>query len=177
MNTPTCNLGTVLVELTEAARARGLNDTDWAARAGLRKETLSRLRRRQSCDFSTLLALANAVDMRIKAVNVALSALSPDGHFPAGFNWEYEERLLNLCASRSLEPQRWEAMGPRFFMAGLAVMLASVDGFDRRGLLSLAEDLSPGSSESEVFARWLQRSPLRPYRFLPMLDMKVKHAA
>ena len=177
MNTSTHSLGTVLAELTEAARVCGLNDTDWAARAGLRKETLSRLRRSQSCGFSTLLALANAVDMRIKAVNAVPFALSPDGHFPAGFNWDYEEHLLNLCASRSLEPQRWEALGPRFFMAGLAVMLASVDGFDRRGLLSLAEHLHPCAGEPEVFARWLQRSPLRPYRFLPMLDRTVKHAA
>ena len=176
MNKSTNNLSTVLDELTQAARDRGLNDTDWAARAGLRKETLSRLRRRQSCGFTTLLALANAVDMRLSAVSDALPALSPDGHFPAGLGREYEERLLKLCASRSLAPERWTATGPRFFMAGLAVMLASVDGFDRPGLLDLAEHLSPGASEPTVFARWLERSPLRPSRFLSMLDREVKHA-
>ena len=53
-------------------------------------------------------------------------------------------------------------------MAGLAVMLAGVDGFDRPGLLALAEVLHPGAGEPEVFSRWLQRSPLRPYRFLPI---------
>ena len=176
VNTSTCNLSAVLGELTEAARNHGLNDTDWAARAGLRKETLSRLRRRQSCDFSTLLALADAVDMNIKAVN-AMPVLTPDGHFPEVLNWEYEERLLNLCASRTLAPNRWMALGPNFFMAGLAVMLASIEGFDRPGMLALAEALHPGSSDPEVFSLWLQRSPLRPYRFLPMLDIAMKYAA
>ena len=177
MNMSTCNLSTVLDELTQAARVRGLNDTDWAARAGLRKETLSRLRRRQNCDFTTLLVLANAVDVRLGAVNVSLPALSHDGHFPAELDREYEELLLKLCASRSLSPQCWAATGPRFFMAGLAVVVASVTGFDRRGLLSLAEHLNPGASEPAVFTRWLKHSPLRPSRFLPMLDMEVKHAA
>ena len=55
-------------------------------------------------------------------------------------------------------------------------MIASVDGFDRPGLLDLAERLHPGASERAVFAHWLKRSPLRPSRFLPMLDMAVKHA-
>ena len=176
VNASTCNLSAVLGELTEAARANGLNDTHWAARAGLRKETLSRLRRRQSCDFSTLLALADAVDMNIKAVN-AMPVLTSDGHFPEVLDWDYEEQLLSLCASRSLAPGRWAALGPNFFMAGLAVMLASIEGFDRPGMLALAEALHPGAGEPEVFSRWLQRSPLRPYRFLPMLDMAIKYAA
>ncbi len=177
MNKSTNRLGVVLDELTRTARSRGLNDAGWAALAGLRKETLSRLRRRQSCDFKTLLALADVVDMRLDAVSDTVSVLSPDGHFPLGLDREYEERLLSLCASRSLAPQHWVATGPRFFMAGLAVMLASVDGFDRPGLLSLAEQLSPGASETAVFARWLKHSPLRPSRFLPMLDVAVEHAA
>jgi hypothetical protein len=64
----------------------------------------------------------------------------------------------------------------RFFMAGLAVMRASVPELDRRGLLSLAELLHPGSSEPVVFEQWLKRSPVRPSRFLPMLAMEMKHA-
>lgn len=169
----TYNLSTVLDELTQAARLRGLNDSQWAARASLPKETLSRLRRRDSCDFRTLLALANAVDVRLATVDETLPALTHDGNFPAEMDREYEEKLLRLCASRSLTPQQWAAVGPRFFMAGLAVMVASMASFDRRGLLSLAEHLCPGAGEPEVFARWLKRSPLRPARFLPMLE----HAA
>ena len=177
MNTSTNNMTALLDKLTRSARSRGLNDTGWAARAGLRKETLSRLRSRQSCDFSTLVALADAVEMRLEATSVALAELSPDGHFPAALYREYEERLLKLCASRSLEVQRWTDTGPGFFMAGLAVMVASGDGFDRPGLLALAERLHPGASKPDVFQCWLERSPVRPSRFLPMLDMEAKHAA
>ncbi len=56
-------------------------------------------------------------------------------------------------------------------------MLASISGADRRGLLALAESLHPGATEPTVFAQWLQRSPLRPSRFLPMLAQAAKHAA
>ena len=177
MNTSTNHLAALLDTLTRAARARGLNDTRWVARAGLRKETLSRLRSRQSCDFKTLVALAGAVEMRLEAASVTLAGLTPDGHFPAALYREYEERLLRLCASGSLEVQRWADTGPGFFMAGLAVMVASGDRFDRPGLLSLAERLHPGASKPDVFQRWLERSPVRPSRFLPMLDMEAKHAA
>lgn len=163
--------------LTRAARALGLNDTDWAARAGLRKETLSRLRSRTSCDFATLDALASVVGARIEVVDGNSVESSPDGHFPLQVNREYEERLLEFCVSRTLDPQRWADLGPRFFMAGVAVMLASVPEFNRRGLLALAEQLHPGASEPVVFAQWLKRSPIRPSRFLPMLAMEMKHAA
>ena len=167
----------ILAALTRAARLRGLNDTDWAARAGLRKETLSRLRRRASCDFATLDALASVIGARIQVADEDFPACSPDGHFPAEVHREYEERLLNLCASRTLDPQRWAELGPRFFMAGIAVMLASVPELDRRALLALAEQLHPGAGEPSVFDQWLKRSPVRPSRFLPMLAMEMKHAA
>jgi len=42
-----------------------MNDTAWSARAGLRKETLSRLRRRPSCDLATLEALLAAVGSQL----------------------------------------------------------------------------------------------------------------
>jgi hypothetical protein len=41
---------------------------------------------------------------------------------------------------------------------------------DRRHLLDLAEHLHPGSSQVTVFNRWLERSPLKPTRFLPLVD-------
>jgi DNA-binding phage protein len=170
-------LSALLAALAAAARQRGLNDTEWAARAGLRKETLSRLRRRPSCDFATLDALANVVGMRLTATPEVPATAGADGHFPRQVDRDYEERLLRLCASRSSDPARWAAFGPGFFMAGLAVMIASVPGYDRRALLALAESLHPGASEPAVFARWLKHSPVRPARFLPMLDREVKHAA
>lgn len=177
MSKSTNNLKTVLDKLTGLARAHGLNDTEWAAKAGLRKETLSRLRRQQNCDFKTLRALAAAVDAQVGVVDFAPYDITSDGHFPVRLDRQYEEWLLALCASHSLNLSQWTAMGPRFFMAGLAVMLASVDGFNRQGLLELAENLHPGASEPVVFDHWLKHSPLRPSRFLPMLEMEISHAA
>ena len=177
MDKSTEKLGAVLEALTRSAREQGLTDTEWAARAGLRKETLSRLRRRSSCDFTTLEALAHVVGSELTVADEPNPAMSPDGHFPLSVDRDFEERLLRLCAARSTEPSRWASAGPRFFMAGLAVMLASAPHFDRRALLALSESLHPGASEPAVFARWLERSPLRPSRFFPMLEMELRHAS
>lgn len=177
MKKATDNLDQVIGDLTRAARAAGLNDTQWAARAGLRKETLSRLRHRGACNVSTLQVLAGALGMRLDVTRLTAARLTTDGHFPTALYREDEERLLELCAARSLSPRRWAAAGPGFFMAGVAVMLASVRGFDRTGLLALAEHLHPGTSRPEVFAIWLQRTPLSPSRFLPMLDRMAHDAA
>ena len=172
----TNNLQIIVNELSSAARQRSINDTHWAARADLPKETLSRLRRRDNCDFSTLASLAGAVNMRLGTVDMTLPLLTRDGHFPVHIDRDYEESLLRLCASGSLNLTQWVAMGPHFFMAGLAVMLASVDKYDRCGLLLLAENISPGASKPDIFERWLKHSPLRPSRFLPMLDTTEHHA-
>ncbi len=177
METSTYELATLLGALSAAARRQGLNDTQWADRAGLRKETLSRLRHRSSCDVETLQSLAKVVGAHLAVVPNSTRPATDDGHFPLHVYREYEEQLLDLCASGSLDPGRWAQWGPRFFMAGLAVMLASIFGADRRGLLALAESLHPGATEPTVFAQWLQRSPVRPSRFLPMLAQEAKHAA
>jgi hypothetical protein len=167
----------LLDSLTAAARNKGLNDAAWAHAAGFSKETLSRLRRRSSCDLSTLMALADASGATLSVTLSAQPATTSDGHFPCELSRDYERQLLMLCASRNLDPVAWAAAGPAFFMAGLAVMLASNADADRRSLLALAEVLHPGAIELPVFARWLKRSPLRPSRFLPMLAMETKHAA
>jgi hypothetical protein len=96
--------------------------------------------------------------------------LTEDGRFPAQLDREYEEQLLDLCASGDVDPEHWRHHGPAFFMAGLAVMVASVPEFDRRSLLDLAEALHEGSSQVRAFSLWLERSPVRPSRFLPMLE-------
>lgn len=179
MKRSTGGLGELLSTLQESARQQGLNDTEWAARAGLRKETLSRLRHRSSCDFATLEALAKVVGSKLvlTAPEADQVPLSPDGHFPLRVDRGYEAELLRLCAQAPRDPSLWANLGPRFFMAGLAVMIASVTGADRGGMLALAEALHPGASEPAVFARWLQRSPVRPSRFLPMLEQEARHAA
>jgi hypothetical protein len=170
-------LKNLLDSLTAAAREKGLNDSAWSSAAGFSKETLSRLRRRSSCDLSTLIALADAAGCRLAITVATESATAPDQHFPRELSRDYERQLLTLCASQKLDSAAWAAAGPAFFMAGLAVMLASNADADRRGLLALAELLHPGATEVAVFARWLKRSPLRPSRFLPMLMMEKKHAA
>ena len=170
-------LGQAVAALTRRARALGLTDSEWANRAGLWQETLSRLRRREACDFETLRSLAHAVGARLGVLEMPPPEATPDGHFPARVDRDYEERLLQLCASGELDAARWASAGPRFFMAGLAVMLASARDRDRRGLLALAERLHPGAAEVAVFERWLARSPVRPTRFLSLLDARPAHAA
>ncbi|MGH8132198.1 MAG: hypothetical protein ACRETP_03045 [Steroidobacteraceae bacterium] len=163
--------------LTRRARALGLTDTEWAGRAGIRKETLSRLRHREACDFATLRSLAHAVGARLEVLEMQAPDSTADGHFPARVDREYEDRLIELCASGDLDPARWASAGPHFFMAGLAVMLASARSCDRRGLLAVAERLHPGASEVAVFNRWLARSPSRPTRLLSLVDARLAHAA
>lgn len=170
-------LARALSDLAHRARRLGLNDTQWAARAGIRKETLSRLRRREGCDFETLQSLAHAVGASLAVLEGPTPASTADGHFPARLDRTYEDRLLELCMSGDRSPERWAAAGPRFFMAGLAVTLASSRRSERRELLALAERLHPGATEVAVFDRWLERSPLRPSRFLPLLDARLAHAA
>jgi hypothetical protein len=177
MKRSTIDLGSVLDTLEHKARAHELTDTEWAARAGIRKETLSRLRGRQSCDFATLQSLARVVGASVGVIDGIAPESTEDGRFPAQLDREYEEQLVDLCASGDREPIRWRQYGPGFFMAGLAVMVASVPEFDRRSLLDLAEALHAGSSQVGVFALWLERSPVRPSRFLPMLLAELRHAA
>jgi hypothetical protein len=177
MKESTASLADTLAALTRQARALGLTDTEWAGRAGVRKETVSRLRRRRSCDFETLRSLAQAVGARLGVIEVQRPDSTPDGHFPRSLDRDYEERLAELSVSGDLDPGRWAAMGPRFFMAGLAVMLASGRNANRRDLLALAERLHPGASEVAAFKQWLERSPLRPSRFLPFVDTQTVHAA
>jgi DNA-binding phage protein len=176
MSKSTTTLRNILVELTTGARRKGLNDSAWAKASGISKETLSRLRRRDSCDFATLVALADAAGARLSVAADAIP-VTDDGHYPAELSRDYECRLRAFCASVNLDPLAWTALGPAFFMAGLAVMLASADDLNRRALLSLAERLHPGASEVAVFSRWLHGSPLRPSRFLPMLAAQSAHAA
>jgi hypothetical protein len=173
----TPSLASLLDSLTLAARRKALNDSAWASAAGLSKETLSRLRRRKSCDLSTLLVLAEAADAAISITHENALMLTTDGHFPELVSRDYEGKLLSLCASKTLDLAAWKAAGPAFFMSGLAVMVASVPDTDRRGLLGLAEVLHPGATQVSVFTQWLKRSPVRPSRFFPMLAMESRHAA
>src|SRR5258705_6964526 len=133
MTKSTNSLQSILLTLTRQARASGLTDTGWATRAAVRKETLSRLRQRTSCDFATLQALAHVVGARVGVLDANAPGSTADGHFPTKVGRGLEEQLVTLCASQDLDRERWQSLGPAFFMAGLAVMVASVRGFDRNG--------------------------------------------
>jgi hypothetical protein len=77
--------------------------------------------------------------------------------------------VLDLLASGSTSVDAWRMLGPSFFVAGLAVTLASVPGFDRRRYLALAERLHAGSTLAVVYQQWLDGTPLPPSRLIPPL--------
>ena len=160
----------LLSQLRPAANRLFGNDRRWAEACNLPPETLSRLRKRESCDLRTLAALA-------EAVGYTLAVAPKAGEQDAPYGRAREEELLDLCASGNQDAATWRQHGDGFFMGGLAAMLASVRAFDRRRYLALAEDLHPGVTQPEVFELWLERSPLRPARFLPMLKRWRKVAA
>ena len=149
--------------MAKAARARFSTDAGWAKASGLPKETLSRLKTQPSCDLRTLGALAQSAGYTLVAVPV-----TPEDEEEGKFTRDYEEKLLDLAASGTVDPDTWRAHGPGFFMGGLAVMLASARGFERERYLRLAESIHPGVSTPDVFGLWLKNSPVRPSRFLPM---------
>lgn len=176
MPTSTSQLQELLADLTGRARRNGWSDAEWARRADLPKETLCRLRSRSTCDFATLAALAAALHADLGVVEPA-QPMTADGLWPARVDREYESRLVDVLATGTTQPDDWRPLGPLFFMAGLAVTLASVTGLDRPAYLALAEALHPGSTEPRAYGCWLERTPLSPSRFLPMLQQRMRHAA
>jgi hypothetical protein len=167
MSIPT-TAAALLERMTPAARRRFGSDRAWAAACGLPPETLSRLRKRDSCDLRTVAALASAAGFRLEPV--------PAADEGAGFGRAREEALLDLAASGDTEPAAWRRFGEPFFMGGLSMLLAGARGFDRRRYLELAEALHPGMSQPEVFALWLSRTPVSPSRFLPLARHRSRRA-
>ena len=169
-------MGKLLDALSRMARDAGWSDAEWARRSGVPKETLCRLRSRSNCDLATLAALSHALGKQL-TVGPPMTPNHASGLWPAVVDRRLETRLVDLLRSRSTCVEKWREAGPTFFLAGLAVTVASVPGFDRRSYLDLAEALHPGASEPRVFARWLTETPLPPNRLLPMLQAQLGHAA
>lgn len=153
--------------MAPAARARYATDTAWAQASGVPKETLSRLKGQASCDLRTLESLARSAGYRMAVV--------PDVS-TGTFGREDEDRLLELCASGNTDASVWSAYGSGFMMGGLAVLLAGARGFEREKYLRLADALHVGVTTPEVFGLWLERSPVRASRFLPMLRKRRQAA-
>ena len=156
-------LGGALRSLEHSAERRGLTRASWAQRAQIRAETLSRLFSRDDCELGTLEQLAGALDWRLLLVE------RPQREMPPAWDRETEHRVAKLCASGSTDVGRWLREGPRYFMSGLAMMLASARDVDRAAYLALAYALCPAMQEKEEFATWLAMTPAKPSRFLPMV--------
>jgi AraC-like DNA-binding protein len=169
-------LAQLLGRLGVRARHRAWSDAEWARQAGIPKETLCRLRSRSTCDLATLQALAGAVGATLGVLDPARQATA-DGLWPARVDRALERTLLDLATGQSTRVEDWRPAGPPFFLAGVAVTLASATGFDRPAYLALAEALHPGATEPRVFSRWLAGTPLPPARFLPMVAATLQHAA
>jgi hypothetical protein len=176
MKKPPSQLSDLLTALTASAREAGWSDAEWARRSGLPKETLCRLRSRSTCDFATLDALARSVGATL-AVHELAARTTVNGLWPAVLDRQLEARLVDVLGSGTTRPKDWRPLGPPFFLAGLAVTLASVPACDRREYLDLAEALHPGATDPRVFARWLAETPLPPSRLLPMLEAGSRLAA
>jgi hypothetical protein len=157
------DLGGSLAQLEHAASRLGLNRGRWAERAGLRPETLSRVFTRDDCDFRTLASLAGAVGQRL------LLVAQPEREMPKSWKRDTERKYAQLCASGSTDVSRWLREGPRYFTAGLAMMMASARGADREAYLGLAAALCPAMQDPAEFAMWLAMTPAKPSRFLPMV--------
>ena len=173
----TNSVQTLLRALSGAARDAGWSDAEWARRSGLPKETLCRLRSRANCDVATLAALSKALGKHLTAADASVGRTHASGLWPTVVDRRFEARLVDLLRSRSTNEAEWRALGPGFFLAGLAVMVASVPDFDRPRYLDLAESLHPGASEPRVFEKWLSDTPLAPARLLPMVQQQLNHAA
>jgi len=171
----TNHLAPVLASLSKAAAGAGLSDAAWARLAGIKKESLSRLRRRNDCDFATLAGLAAAIGCEWQLVPRPSVHVTADGLFPECVDRAFEERLVELAASGNRDPGHWRCAGPAFFMAGLAVLLGGSGRWPRAPMLALADELHAGITEPATFQLWLDHSPLRPARFLPLLEQR--HAA
>lgn len=176
MSTSTSVLGTLLLDLTGRARQLGWSDAEWSRRSGVPKETLCRLRSRSSCDLATLSSLAAAVGAEVVVRSTATRSTA-DERWPRTVDRALESQLLQLVSTGTTRPEDWRPHGPGFFLAGLAMMLASVPRLDRPRYVALAEALHPGASDPRVFSQWLEATPLPPSRFLPMLQGETSRAA
>lgn len=168
MNPAPCVLQTMLESLTDRARILGWSDAEWARRSGVPKETLCRLRSRTTCDLATLTTLAASVGAML-AIRPTDGETARERRLPSRMDRALEARLLDLVRSGSTRPEDWRREGPAYFMAGLAVALASAPEFNRTDYLALAEALHPGASELRVFDQWLKETPWKPSRFMAQL--------
>src|SRR6266496_2809175 len=85
-----------------------------------------------------------------------------------------EERAVELAACGDFRPSRWLRGGDPRLLAGISVILASHERFNRTRMLALAERLHPGMSAPQNFGAWLRTTPVLAERFLALLDARLR---
>ncbi len=82
---------TVISQILRAAHARGINQKDLAARAGISEETVSRAKKRGSARWAVIEALARAANVNVGLVSAAqirrAPVLPPDASFRQRYRW------------------------------------------------------------------------------------------
>ena len=58
----------IINEIIEKAKSQSISQGELAARAGIRQETLSRAKKNSNLRFSTVLQLAQIVDLKLKLI-------------------------------------------------------------------------------------------------------------
>jgi prevent-host-death family protein len=96
---------------------------------------------------------------------------------PKSLSRAEEERLLELAASGDTRPSRWRRAGDPQLLAGVAVLMGSLDLGPRERLFALAEHLWPGMSTLGVANEWLRGTPVKADRFVPMLRARLAQEA
>ena len=77
---------------------------------------------------ATLAALSHALGKQL-TVGPPMTPDHASGLLPAVVDRRLEARLVDVLRSRSTCMESWRDLGPPFFLAGLAVTVASVPGF------------------------------------------------
>ncbi len=85
-----------------------------------------------------------------------------------------EERTVELAARGDFRPSRWLRAGDSRLLAGISVILASHERFNRTRMLALAERLHPRMSDPQSFGAWLRTTPVLAERFLALLDARLR---
>ena len=114
---------------------------------------------------------------RVVAHLVPPRAVAARGRAPEGrrrWTRREEERVVELCGRGDFRPSRWLRAGDPHTLAGVAVMLASMEDFSRETMLALAERLDPGMTRPAKFGRWLARTPVQAARFLPLVKARLQ---
>jgi antitoxin (DNA-binding transcriptional repressor) of toxin-antitoxin stability system len=91
-----------------------------------------------------------------------------------GWDRGIEERVVELAARGDFRPSRWLRAGDSRLLAGISVILASHERFNRTRMLALAERLHPGMSAPQNFGAWLRTTPVLAERFLALLDARLR---